>query len=297
MSEEGKEQEVVDKPFETEEEFETEKLKVLEGLKGEPGEEKDEVQEDDEESSDKEDDETKSEGPAVKESKRLRQLNRELKEELEELRSKVDALSRQPEKTEEKVDKLKAASLDELIEAEEALDDHIFNARQEGDSDRVAQLRAAKKKVRAEMLSRPAKDISSKSKKETAASQFSKIVGLVQKSYPELGDKSSSLHKKAQEYYNGNPELMEQLGEIGSYFAVLASLADRPAKGKEEVKEKKNVVKEMETIIENSTSRTPNTASKGNSKALSVATLSDKEFEDVYNKVKMKELDLAQLGR
>lgn len=290
MSEEVRE-EVVDKPFETEEEYEAAKAELLKGQEESKEEEKEEPSDVSEVEAKTE---TDDEGPAIKESKRLRQLNRELKEELDQLRGKVDELSKKPE---EKQDRLKTASLDELLEAEDALDEKIYEAKQSGDDDLLRKLRDAKRKVKSEMLSRPANDISSKSKQEKAVTQFQSIVNLVKDSYPELSDKSSKLYKQSEQYYKENAELMEQLGEIGQYFAVLASLAQKPAKGKEEVKEKKNIVKEMENIIENSTSRTPNTASQKNSKAMRVSELSDKEFDEVWNKVKMKEIDLAQLGR
>ena len=289
MSEEAKE-EVVDKPFETEEEYEAAKAQLLKGEDSSKEEEEGKTPDSSEVEAKTEDDE----GPAIKESKRLRQLNRELKEELDQLRGKVDELSKKPE---EKPDRLKTATLDELLEAEDALDEKIYEAKQSGDEDLLRKLRDAKRKVKSEMLARPAKDISSKSKQEKAVTQFQSIVSLVKESYPELGDKSSKLYKQSEQYYKENTELMEQLGELGQYFAVLASLAQKPAKGKEEVKEKKNIVKEMENIIENSTSRTPNTASQKNSKAMRISELSDKEFDEVWNKVKMKEMDLAQLGR
>lgn len=258
---------------------------------------------DEEESSDDVGDELPTdEGPAIKENKRLREKNREVAQQLEELRSKVEKLEAPKEDQPETIDsKIKASNLDELLQAEANVEDLIHQARAEEDTDKLRQLNEARVKIKKEILTRPAKEQEVKTELRKAESEWGEFEEEVLKAHPSLKNEESALRKSMQAFAQKRPHLMKQLGnETGGMMALAAALVlNKPSKseGKGKQQQQPTLVEEMEKIAENSVSKTPASQAGGaGSKSVNVDNLTDEQMDDITNRLKSGTMKLSDLG-
>ena len=297
------EDEVVEQsPELTDEQLDEVEQKFLSGdlVEGEePKAEETEAEEPDESDSTEEEEPPKEEGPAIQENKRLRQRNRELGDEMKALRDQVNELSQkmtQKDEPKAKEDRLSTASMDELLDAKDQLDEALYEAKQQEDQERVAKIRSAKRKVEQELLSRPNKQAKESETIDKAKAQWRSLEEQVVEAMPEIKQEDSKVYKAAMQYAKDNPELMKSLGEAGGLVAIAAAIATLNKGTKQGKATTKNLVKEVEQIVESSTGRTPSTTAPKGSKAVDIHSMKDEDMDELWEKIKMGEKSIGVLG-
>ena len=246
------------------------------------------------------------EGAAIQENKRLRAQKREAREEVETLRAQLQALEQRvakavpaetpaATKTDAKT-AIKAATMEELLQAEESLDEQLVEAKQAGDAALVDRIRKTKLQVREELYQRPAQAQANEARVSKAQAQWQSLEHQLTKTLPELKDKDSTLMKTVKSFADDNPELMAQLGEhVGGIVATAqAIIQTHQTKGPKP--KAANLVNQLEAITQSSVSKGGSSASPQASKSVDVDRLTDEQMDEMANKIKAGEMSLSALG-
>ena len=296
------EEEVVEQtPEPTDEQLDEIEQKFLSGdLKEgeEPKEEEPEAQPEESDSTEEEEP-PKQEGPAIQENKRLRQRNRELGDEMQAMRDQLNDLSQkmtQKDEPKEKVDRLSTASVEELLDAQDQLDDALAEARQQDDQERINKIRQGKRKIQQELLARPNKQAEADQTIKKAQSQWKNLEAAVTEAMPEVTQKDSKIYQAAMQYAKDNPELMQAMGEAGGLIAIAATLVTLNKGTKQGKSATKNIVTEMEKIVETSTGKTPSTTAPKGSSAINIQSMKDEDMDQLWDQIKMGEKSIGVLG-
>jgi ElaB/YqjD/DUF883 family membrane-anchored ribosome-binding protein len=233
------------------------------------------------------------EGPAIQENKRLREKNRELTETLTGLQSQLNAISQKVdqqavEKPKEKT--IKNATNDELLQAEVNLEQKLLqayqNAQEHGMEEMISKLSDMKLKIRQELLTRPAQAVEAQSTQEKASEQLASLTEKIGKAFPDFKDKQSALFSQASDFVKQNPELFKGIDQrVGEIVAVAGALIQTKSPQEQKGKNVKNVVKEVENIMQSSTSKLSSTQSPKNSKAVNVDEWTDDQVDAFFNDV------------
>ncbi len=150
-----------------------------------------------------------------------------------------------------KEDKLGTASLEDLLDAQDQLDEALYEAKQQEDQERVSKIRQAKRKVQQEILSRPNKQAKVEESTSKAQKQWKDLEAAVMDALPEIKQKDSQVYKAAEQFAKENPELMSTLGEVGGLVAIASSIVKLNKGSKQGKSATKDIVKEMEKIVVN----------------------------------------------
>ena len=298
----GDEEIVEQSPELTDEQLDEVEQKFLSGdlVEGEEPKKKEPEIEDSEESDSTEEEEPpKEEGPAVQENKRLRQRNRELGDEMQSLKAQVNELSQkmtQKDEPKKGEDRLATASVDELLDAKDQLDEALYEAKQQEDQERVTKIRSAKRKIEQELLTRPTKQAKEHETVNKARSQWQSLESSVIEAMPEIKQTDSKVYKAAAQYATDNPELMQSLGEAGALVAIAASIITMNKGTKQGKSATRNLVKEVEQIVESSTGRTRSTTAPKGSSSIDIRTMKDDDMDDLWDKIKMGERSIGEIG-
>lgn len=298
----GDEEIVEQSPELTDEQLDEVEQKFLSGdlVEGEEPKKKEPEIEDSEESDSTEEEEPpKEEGPAVQENKRLRQRNRELGDEMQSLKAQVNELSQkmtQKDEPKKGEDRLATASVDELLDAKDQLDEALYEAKQQEDQERVTKIRSAKRKIEQELLTRPTKQAKEHETVNKARSQWQSLESSVIEAMPEIKQTDSKVYKAAVQYATDNPELMQSLGEAGALVAIAASIITMNKGTKQGKSATRNLVKEVEQIVESSTGRTRSTTAPKGSSSIDIRTMKDDDMDDLWDKIKMGERSIGEIG-
>ena len=298
----GDEEIVEQSPEHTDEQLDEVEQKYLSGdlVEGEEPKKKEPEIEDSEESDSTEEEEPpKEEGPAVQENKRLRQRNRELGDEMQSLKAQVNELSQkmtQKDEPKKGEDRLATASVDELLDAKDQLDEALYEAKQQEDQERVTKIRSAKRKIEQELLTRPTKQAKEHETVNKARSQWQSLESSVIEAMPEIKQTDSKVYKAAVQYATDNPELMQSLGEAGALVAIAASIITMNKGTKQGKSATRNLVKEVEQIVESSTGRTRSTTAPKGSSSIDIRTMKDDDMDDLWDKIKMGERSIGEIG-
>lgn len=299
----GDEETVEQSPELTDEQLDEVEQKFLSGelVEGEEKkpEEETEAEEPDESDSTEEEEPPKEEGPAIQENKRLRQRNRELGDEMQALRDQINELSQkmtQKDEPKEKEDRLAKASVDELLDAKDQLDEALYEAKQQEDQERVAKIRMAKRKVEQELLTRPTKQAKESEAISKAKSQWQSLESAVVEAMPEIKQTDSKIYKAAAQYAQDNPELMQSLGEAGALVAIAASIITMNKGTKQGKSATRNLVKEVEQIVESSTGRSRSTTAPKGSSSIDIRSMKDDDMDELWEKIKMGEQSIGVIG-
>lgn len=296
------EEEVVEQaPELTDEQLDEVEQKFLSGDL-EEGESKEEAVEDEdqkESDSTEEEEPPKQEGPAIQENKRLRQRNRELGDEMQALRDQLNELSQkvtQKDEPKPKEDRLSSASLEELLDAKDQLEEALFEAKQQEDQERVAKIRQAKRKIEQEVLTRPGKQAKTQETTEKAQAQWRGLEEAVLEAMPDIKQKDSKIYQAAQQFAKDNPELMNSLGQAGNLIAIASSLVMLNKGTKQGKSTTKNIVKEMEQIVESSTGKTPSTTAPKGSSSVTISTMKDDDLDALWEDIKQGNKSIGVVG-
>ena len=242
----------------------------------------------------------KEEGPAIKENKRLREKNREINDQMQALQEQIDKLAAaQAPKEESKSTpqaKLKAATMDELLDTEASFDEQMLQAHADGDHDLVKRIVNAKKQLRAEMLERPARNMKVADEDAEAKAQFEKLEKDIMEAVPDIKDKSSAIYKAAQKYADENTALMKKLGNAGGLFAIVQALTLSKSTTKKEKAAVSDIVDQMEKIAESSVPASGSTSGSQKPSPIRYEDLSDDEFEAEYQKMKSGQRPVPKTG-
>lgn len=245
-----------------------------------------------------------AEGPAIKENKRLRENKRELSQELEDLKAKVSRLEApkdDPKDDDPVLKKIKSSSIEELLKAENNVDNMLYKARVDEDEDRLAQLSDMKVKLKKELLERPGQDQASANELKSAEKEWSALEAEVTKAHPSLLKQDSQLQKDIKAFVDNNSHLMKHLGsDVGGMLAlgmVLSGQKASPKSKQGEHKQQPSLVDEMEKIAGYSTPKTPSAKSSGDeTKGVNVNQLTDEQMDDIAFKIKSGDMKLSDLG-
>ena len=298
----GDEEVVEQSPELTDEQLDEVEQKFLSGdlVEGEePKKEEPEEKESEESDSTEKEGPPKEEGPAIQENKRLRQRNRELGDEMQALRDQINELSQkmtQKDEPKKGEDRLATASVDELLDAKDQLDEALYEAKQQEDQERVAKIRSAKRKIEQELISRPNKQAKETEIVDKAKSQWRDLESQVLEAMPEIKQEDSKVYKAAMKYAQDNKELMQSLGEAGGLIAIAAAIATLNKGTKQGKSATKNLVKEVEQIVESSTGRTPSTTAPKGSSSVDIRTMKDEDMDELWDKIKMGERSIGEIG-
>jgi len=229
------------------------------------------------------------EGPAIKENQRLRQKNREVTEQMESLQNQLEALSARvtessaPKKEPSQIEK---ASTDDLLRAETQVETKLYEAIAQGDSEAVQNLTEAKSKIKAELVKRPAMEMTKHQEEEEARKQWTALEELVVNAVPDIKDKSSAIYKAAEEWAGKNKALMKAYGDhLGGVLATAQALILSKSTTKQDKQAIKSVTKEMEKIAESSVSKSGSTATPSTSGQKDYLFMSDEDFEKSYEEM------------
>lgn len=228
------------------------------------------------------------EGPAIKEAKRLRQKNREISEEMEELRNQLNALSSKVTETEkeEKQTQIQKATTDQLLNAEIQLEQKLYEARQEGDADTIKQLTQVQREIKTELMTRPSQELSKKQTEDEAKAQWSAFEKAVIEAVPDITDKSSAIYKAAEKWASENKALMKMYGDtLGGVLATAQALIMSKSTTKSAKKAIKSVTEEMEKIAESSVPKSGSSGSQQGKSATDYKSMTDEQFEEEYRKM------------
>ena len=218
---------------------------------------------------------------------------------MQSLKAQVNELSQkmtQKDEPKKGEDRLATASVDELLDAKDQLDEALYEAKQQEDQERVTKIRSAKRKIEQELLTRPTKQAKEHETVNKARSQWQSLESSVIEAMPEIKQTDSKVYKAAVQYATDNPELMQSLGEAGALVAIAASIITMNKGTKQGKSATRNLVKEVEQIVESSTGRTRSTTAPKGSSSIDIRTMKDDDMDDLWDKIKMGERSIGEIG-
>jgi TolA-binding protein len=199
----------------------------------------------------------------------------ELREQLAELRGRVEGSSKGSTDTQTEENRLAKYNDEQLIQGQTEWEDAAYDAREamkraRTDNDEDAYAKAAKAStvakntlnaIRKELLERTkrvgAEQAQAQTEKQELVSEISGLYENAYQSFPELKDKESELWKAGNEVFNRHPKLMKSLGPLAELVATGIAITENPKlvpsnEGKGEKKARKELLEEINERAEQS---------------------------------------------